>query len=130
MVAILLPALLLVSSVAALPSGHDSPPSYNSPSKWTPGPTHGTDRLAKEGLLKLKIHKAKQKHPKCTLENAYRRKEWDTFSKSQKLEYIEAVKCITTKPSISGDLVPGARNRLDDFVGTHINQTLSIHATV
>lgn len=34
------------------------------------------------------------------------------------------------KPSISGDLVPGARSRYDDLVATHINQTLTIHATV
>ncbi|TQN63790.1 Tyrosinase-like protein orsC, partial [Colletotrichum shisoi] len=34
------------------------------------------------------------------------------------------------RPSkLRGDFAPGARNRYDDFVAAHINQTLSIHAT-
>jgi tyrosinase len=129
MVSFLLPALLLVSSVFAFPAGSDSPSSSTTPSKWVPGPTFGSDALAVKGLLKLKVHKAKQVNQKCTLDKAYRRKEWDTFTPDQKRGYIKAVKCMYTKPSISGDLVPGARNRVDDFVGTHINQTLSIHST-
>lgn len=35
-----------------------------------------------------------------------------------------------SKPPITpSSLVPGAMSRYDDFVATHINQTLSIHAT-
>jgi tyrosinase len=33
-------------------------------------------------------------------------------------------------PSISGEGIPGAKSRFDDFVGVHINQTPFIHATV
>ncbi|KJX96642.1 tyrosinase central domain-containing protein [Zymoseptoria brevis] len=106
------------------------PPVYNNYTTWIPGPTHGTDTLALRGLAKLKLHKATHaSNSTCTLKNAHRRKEWDSFTKSQKLAYIAAVKCMTTLPSISGDLVPGARTRLDDFVGTHVNQTRRIHAT-
>jgi tyrosinase len=38
------------------------------------------------------------------------------------------VKCLQTKPSLlPPGLVPGALSRYDDFVATHINQTLGIH---
>lgn len=48
---------------------------------------------------------------------------------SEKKAYISAVQCLMTKPSISGSLAPGAKTRYDDFVATHINQTLTIHGT-
>lgn len=36
-----------------------------------------------------------------------------------------------TSPSKSDpEFAPGARNRYDDFVAVHINQTTSIHGTV
>jgi tyrosinase len=43
--------------------------------------------------------------------------------------YIAAVKCMFAAPAQSGDVVKGAKNRYDDFVAQHINQTLSIHGT-
>ncbi|KXS97306.1 hypothetical protein AC578_10720 [Pseudocercospora eumusae] len=65
----------------------------------------------------------------CTFETASRRREWDTLCPDEKRAYIQAVQCMLQKPSISGDLAPGARSRFDDFLGTHINQTLTIHGT-
>ncbi|KAF7197717.1 Tyrosinase-like protein orsC [Pseudocercospora fuligena] len=65
----------------------------------------------------------------CTVETASIRREWDTLCPDEKRAYIKAVQCLLEKPSISGDLVPGARSRYDDFLGTHINQTLTIHGT-
>lgn len=53
------------------------------------------------------------------------------FSKDEKVDYIDAVLCLQSTPSKTpADLVPGARSRYDDFVATHINQTLQIHYTV
>lgn len=53
-----------------------------------------------------------------------------TFSTTQKKAYINAVLCLQSKPSKTpSDLVPGAKTRYDDFVATHINQTLEIHYT-
>lgn len=53
-----------------------------------------------------------------------------TFSTTQKKAYINAVLCLQHKPSRTpSDLVPGAKTRYDDFVATHINQTLNIHYT-
>lgn len=54
-----------------------------------------------------------------------------TFSTQEKKDYISAVQCLYNKPSKTpSSLAPGAKNRYDDFVATHINQTLSIHGTV
>lgn len=52
-----------------------------------------------------------------------------TLTKSQKKKYIDAVLCLQSKPAKSGDLAPGAKSRYDDFLATHINQTLTIHGT-
>ncbi|RAO71186.1 uncharacterized protein BHQ10_007198 [Talaromyces amestolkiae] len=66
----------------------------------------------------------------CSLSNLKIRREWSTFSTKQKKAYINAVLCLQSKPSKTpSDLVPGAKTRYDDFVATHINQTLEIHYT-
>ncbi|KAI9712652.1 MAG: hypothetical protein M1820_001273 [Bogoriella megaspora] len=92
-----------------------------------------TDVLAYEGLAKLAAYVVANGYPspqKCTLDNVVVRSEWSTFSTKQKQEYVDAVKCMAEKPAKSSrDSIPGARNRYDDFVGVHINQTLSIHGT-
>lgn len=54
----------------------------------------------------------------------------NTFTKKQKKAYVDAVKCIQSKPALTpSSVAPGAKTRFDDFVATHINQTLSIHYT-
>jgi hypothetical protein len=54
-----------------------------------------------------------------------------TFSTQERRDYINAVLHLQTLPSkLDPKLFPGARTRYDDFVGVHINQTLSIHFTV
>lgn len=54
-----------------------------------------------------------------------------TLSTSEKLDYIKAVKCLQSKPPRTpASEAPGAKTRFDDFVATHINQTLTIHYTV
>lgn len=53
------------------------------------------------------------------------------LSKGERREYIDAVLCLMDSPPLtSTSEFPGVRNRFDDFVATHINQTLSIHGTV
>lgn len=52
------------------------------------------------------------------------------MSKSDKKAYIAAVKCLQSAPALTpSSVVPGAKTRFDDFVATHINQTLTIHYT-
>lgn len=42
--------------------------------------------------------------------------------------YTDAVLCLQKKTNLTPlSLMPGARSRFDDFVGTHINQTGFIH---
>jgi len=47
-----------------------------------------------------------------------------SLSGTEKSNYIKAVQCLQTKPSISGNLAPGAKSRYDDFVGA-----VSLHNT-
>ncbi|EAW12396.1 tyrosinase family protein [Aspergillus clavatus NRRL 1] len=66
----------------------------------------------------------------CTPLTAAIRREWGSLTRAERKEYINAVKCLASKPSKSDPaFAPGARNRYDDFVAVHINQTWVIHAT-
>ncbi|OBR09910.1 Tyrosinase central domain-containing protein [Colletotrichum higginsianum IMI 349063] len=97
-----------------------------------PSPRDRVDRLQDAGMRKLKAHLAR--HPpksRCTLKTAVKRKEWSSLTLDERRSYISAVKCLASKPpKYSPSVVPGARSRYDDFVATHIQQTMSIHATV
>jgi tyrosinase len=45
--------------------------------------------------------------------------------------YIKAVQCLIAAPSkLPAGKFPGAKTRYEDFVVTHMQQTLSIHGTV
>ena len=71
-----------------------------------------------------------QKRGQCSLHNLRIRRDWRTFSAKQKKSYIKSVVCLQQLPSRTpADTAPGARTRYDDFVATHINQTLQIHYT-
>lgn len=112
--------LLLLTSLL-VPIALALPQTSGNTTTWIPGSTAGTDLLAKEGLLKLATYlqtnaSALRSNNSCTLSNASRRKEWDTLQPDEKREYIKAVRCLQTLPSVSGDLVPGARTRYDDYV--------------
>ncbi|WYZ39601.1 hypothetical protein EsH8_III_001515 [Colletotrichum jinshuiense] len=66
----------------------------------------------------------------CAWYNIRVRREWGTLSTNEKLDYIKAVKCLQSKPPRTpASEAPGAKTRFDDFVATHINQTLTIHYT-
>lgn len=55
----------------------------------------------------------------------------DDLSLDERKTYIDAVKCLQNKkPVTPKSIAPGARNRLDDFTVTHVNQTLFIHFSV
>lgn len=74
---------------------------------------------------------AESKRGGCTLQNLRVRRNWKAFSKSQKKRYINSVLCLQKLPARTpAHLAPGAKTRYDDFVATHINQTLEIHYTV
>jgi tyrosinase len=53
------------------------------------------------------------------------------LSSAERKAYIAAVQCLMTSPSkLPAGQFPGAHNRYEDFVVTHMQQTLNIHGTV
>lgn len=53
------------------------------------------------------------------------------MSATERINYTDALLCLMDKPAKTpSDLAPGAKTRYDDWVVTHINQTLTIHGTV
>ncbi|KAH7355704.1 hypothetical protein BKA66DRAFT_540064 [Pyrenochaeta sp. MPI-SDFR-AT-0127] len=92
-----------------------------------------SDSLAAIGVFNLGFQVAKNGYPnpqKCTLGTTAIRREWSTLAPWEKTDYINAVKCLAKKPAKTpAGVAAGAKNRYDDFVATHINQTLSIHGT-
>jgi tyrosinase len=71
-----------------------------------------------------------EKRSSCSLRNLRIRRDWRTFSKTQKKSYISSLLCLQKLPSLTpSEQAPGARSRYDDFVATHINQTTTIHYT-
>ncbi|TVY64353.1 Tyrosinase-like protein orsC, partial [Lachnellula suecica] len=72
-----------------------------------------------------------QRDSGCTAENVIVRKEWTALTLSERKNYTDAVNCLRALPPISPpDIVPGARNRYDDFHAAHINATEWIHNSV
>ncbi|KAE8370232.1 hypothetical protein BDV27DRAFT_152389 [Aspergillus caelatus] len=56
------------------------------------------------------------------------RKEWRELDETERIEYINAIYCLRERPSyLPNEEFPGVRDRLDDFVATHINYTTRIH---
>lgn len=53
-----------------------------------------------------------------------------TLNTKEKHEYIDAVKCLASKPSQTGNIYEGAKSRFDDFQATHIVNTDLIHYVV
>ncbi|KAH9207630.1 tyrosinase [Leptodontidium sp. 2 PMI_412] len=101
---------------------------------FVPASTTATDLLAGKGLLNLAINQIGQaiqgNQQPCNLGNAAVRREWSTLLPSERKAYTDAVLCLQSKPARTNQtLVPGAKSRYDDFVWTHIEQTLTIHGT-
>ncbi|KAH9844847.1 Di-copper centre-containing protein [Teratosphaeria destructans] len=66
----------------------------------------------------------------CTSDRIQVRREWGKMSASERIAYTNAVGCLQSKPAKSDPLwAPGAKTRFDDWLATHINQTLTIHFT-
>jgi tyrosinase len=71
------------------------------------------------------------KRGSCSLSNLRIRRDWRFFSSSQKKAYIKSVRCLQQLPARTpSSVAAGAKTRYDDFVVTHIQQTLNIHYTV
>jgi tyrosinase len=70
------------------------------------------------------------KRSTCNINNVAVRREWGALSNPERKAYTDAVLCLQKKQSKTpASLIPGAKSRFDDWVGTHINQTTTIHYT-
>ncbi|CAN9145974.1 unnamed protein product [Alternaria alternata] len=91
------------------------------------------DLMAGGAALNQQLYQAVQQpaqYKKCSPTNIQVRQEWSTFSKTEKKAYISAVQCLGKLPSkTSKETCPGCKNRYDDFVATHIQQSFNIHVT-
>ncbi|KAK1990894.1 Di-copper centre-containing protein [Colletotrichum falcatum] len=86
--------------------------------------------LNKQAMDALTAAGAGSKRSSCNIFNARYRRDWASFSSAERKDYIRAVQCMLSSPSKSDPaFAPGARNRYDDFVAVHINQTVQIHGT-
>ncbi|KUJ22160.1 Di-copper centre-containing protein [Mollisia scopiformis] len=66
----------------------------------------------------------------CTKDKIMVRKEWGDMSKPDRKAYIKSVLCLMNAPSkLPAGKFPGAKSRYEDFLVTHMQQTLSIHST-
>ncbi|RGP60415.1 tyrosinase [Fusarium longipes] len=66
----------------------------------------------------------------CNWSNVRVRREWNTLSKKDKKSYIDAVKCLQSKPAKGPEsFAAGAKTRFDDWVSVHLNSTSNIHYT-
>ncbi|KAL3422255.1 tyrosinase central domain-containing protein [Phlyctema vagabunda] len=120
---------VLATAAGTLADAYSNSSSNSSP--YLPALTTKTDALAALGLKNLaSFEHDKSLNSTCTLETAVVRKEWSTLSNPERVEYTDAVNCLMKLPSrLDPAVVPGAKNRYDDFVAIHINQTLTIHGT-
>ncbi|OLN96037.1 Tyrosinase 3 [Colletotrichum chlorophyti] len=66
----------------------------------------------------------------CTSDNVVFRREYGSLSQQERLAYVNAVKCLQKlPPRTPASVAAGAKSRFDDFIVTHIQQTLTIHYT-
>ncbi|CAI4215531.1 unnamed protein product [Parascedosporium putredinis] len=66
----------------------------------------------------------------CSKDKLKVRREWGDISTTERKAYLDGVLCLLNTPSkLDPARYPGAKNRYDDFVVVHMNQTLSIHGT-
>ncbi|KAF2126639.1 Di-copper centre-containing protein [Dothidotthia symphoricarpi CBS 119687] len=76
------------------------------------------DQLAAIGVVNLGLDVAQNGYPN----------EKSRLTKSEKFNYIDAVKCLHQKPALTpAAIASGAKSRYDDFVVTHVLQTNWVH---
>ncbi|KAJ5108440.1 tyrosinase [Penicillium angulare] len=87
-----------------------------------------SDHALNTSLNRVVEESPRHRHNNCTLETLRVRRDWKTFTPTEKRSYIDAFLCLTELPAITPrHLAPGVRSRFDDFVAVHINQSYHIH---
>ncbi|EMD95855.1 hypothetical protein COCC4DRAFT_124481 [Bipolaris maydis ATCC 48331] len=124
--------LLATRLVAAVPL--DSQPASTINIDPTVGPLEALAQLQQHAYETLKQRESVSKRDSkgCSLATATIRKGWQVMHRNllsfDRKAYIEAVQCLRRLPPKSDpSWAPAAKNRFDDFVAIHVNQTLYIH---
>ncbi|KAL8741878.1 MAG: hypothetical protein Q9184_008332, partial [Pyrenodesmia sp. 2 TL-2023] len=119
--------LLLGNGIRAVPV--DTPDSSIATAEKLPGKPNSFEyQDAKyKAYVKSELKKRTKLDP-CNQFTVHTRREWGAMNGNDRKNYIKAVQCLATKPARSDPkIVPGARSRFDDFVGSHIQQGYNIH---
>jgi hypothetical protein len=58
------------------------------------------------------------------------RREWRSLQPIQRVQYLEAVKCVMRKPPVTKSDIPSVTNRFEDFLAIHIQKMKQIHYVV
>ncbi|KAF1975455.1 Di-copper centre-containing protein [Bimuria novae-zelandiae CBS 107.79] len=128
-------ALCLLAAVSnAIPTPQEEISPADLPTEASPVETEANDQLAQLAEFAAQTTNEtlaqNEKRGGCSLWNVSVRREWSALSKKERKAYTDAVLCLQSKPARTpSSLIPGAKSRFDDFVGTHINQTNNIHYT-
>lgn len=64
--------------------------------------------------------------PTCDDSTTIVRKEYGALDTSERLAFVNAIKCVMAQPSVLTD-VPGSTNKFNDYAAVHVNLTTSIH---
>lgn len=131
--------LLAVTLSNALPTAQEAASSAIEPSDLptaaSSDPAEANHQLAQlsnfaQQQARSSLPAKSSKQGTCTTQNVAIRREWGALSRSERKAYTDAVLCLQSrKNKTPASLIPGARSRFDDWVGTHINQTNTIHYT-
>lgn len=71
-----------------------------------------------------------QKHQKCSRRNARIRRNYSHLSPAAQKHYTSSILCLQSLPARTpSNISNGTKSRYDDFIATHIQQTLTIHYT-
>ncbi|RYP25699.1 hypothetical protein DL768_011394 [Monosporascus sp. mg162] len=128
----------LVSSETAAPSSSSSMAHASTSTSSTSVPTATNyagnyvpdvvDKLRDSSMSNLEEYLKQNPSGKCTLETASIRREWGDLSDAEREDYISAVQCLQSKPSLFEEgVAPGAKSRFDDYVAVHISMTDDVH---
>ncbi|KAF2109160.1 hypothetical protein BDV96DRAFT_502938 [Lophiotrema nucula] len=125
----------------ALPAPQDPTTTVSSEASSTLPATASSDTaVASDQLDQLATYAQEQanatlqndskKRSECNIFNVAVRREWGSLSNKERKAYTDAVLCLQAKQAKTpSSIVPGAKSRFDDWVATHINQTMTIHYT-
>lgn len=81
-------------------------------------------------ISRIGVNSSSSSSTTCTKENVIVRKLFENLSSDERIAYTSALNCLMALPAKTpSELAPGAKTRYDDWVTTHINQTLMIHGT-